>query len=91
MKRCEFFRNEECEYFPCHAVTDASRFNCLFCYCPLYFLGEDCGGDFRMTESGLKDCSDCLYPHLPENCPFILERLRALYREAGNGTGPGER
>ena len=48
-KRTEFFfTNSECPYFPCHEGVDPDDFNCLFCYCPLYFLREKCGGDFRI-------------------------------------------
>ena len=39
------------------------EFNCLFCYCPLYVLGPDCGGNFSYTEDGVKDCSACTLPH----------------------------
>ena len=38
-----FFCNKECEYFPYHETNDPDNFNCLFCYCPLYALGEKCG------------------------------------------------
>ena len=38
-----FFSNTACEHFPCHEGVAAGRFNCLFCYCPLYALGEACG------------------------------------------------
>ncbi len=36
----KFFRNKDCEYFPCHKVKNDEKFNCLFCYCPLYFLSS---------------------------------------------------
>ena len=50
-KNCaSFFQNHECEYFPCHKVENVDGFNCLFCYCPLYVLGSDCGGNFTYTE-----------------------------------------
>ena len=39
-----YFSHRECEYFPCHPGADPDNFNCLFCYCPLYVLGADCGG-----------------------------------------------
>ena len=52
-----YFANRDCPYFPCHAGADPAVFNCLFCYCPLYALGEGCGGDFRYTDKGIKDCS----------------------------------
>ncbi len=57
-----YFRNEQCEYFPCHKLNDG-EFNCLFCYCPLYALGDKCGGNFTFLENGVKDCSNCTIPH----------------------------
>ena len=56
-KHYAFFSNKECEYFPCHKGADPENFNCLFCYCPLYALGDKCGGNFRITEKGIKDCT----------------------------------
>ena len=70
-----FFRNSECEYFPCHAVADDSDFNCLFCYCPLYGR-EDCGGCYTFTADGVKDCSACTLPHRGENYHRIVEMLK---------------
>lgn len=48
----KFFQNKACEFFPCHKGADPDAFNCLFCYCPLYALGEDCHGAYRYTSSG---------------------------------------
>ena len=70
-----YFQNRECEYFPCHAGADPEGFSCLFCYCPLYALGENCGGRFTYTESGIKDCSKCLIPHRRENYALVLEKM----------------
>jgi len=69
-----FFQNRACAYFPCHQGADALTFNCLFCYCPLYFL-EECGGDFRKVK-GIKDCSLCCKPHAPGGYERTLARLR---------------
>ena len=69
-----FFFNRECEYFPCHSGADPERFNCLFCYCPLYALGSACGGNFSFTADRIKDCSACLLPHTPEGYDYILSR-----------------
>ena len=71
----KFFQNCECEYFPCHAGADPERFNCLFCFCPLYALGEKCGGPFSYTAAGVKDCSACRFPHLPESYDEICRRF----------------
>ena len=77
-KHYSFFQNTECEYFPCHKGVSPARFNCLFCYCPLYMLGPDCGGDFRYTEKGTKDCTDCVIPHIPENYGRITGRYAEI-------------
>lgn len=77
------FTKRDCPYFPCHKKADPDNFNCLFCYCPLYALGEECGGNFCYTADGIKDCSDCLLPHKKESfdhvmqgCGQIIERMR---------------
>jgi Zn-finger protein len=47
-------------------MEDTEKFNCLFCYCPLYMMGEECGGNFKYTEHGIKDCSQCFLPHIKD-------------------------
>lgn len=84
---CDFVQNRSCEYFPCHEGVDPDRFNCLFCFCPLYALGENCGGSFRYTEEGIKDCSDCLLPHRRENHGDICERLKLITEMAKKQPG----
>jgi len=74
-----FFQNRDCEYFPCHRRVPEEDFNCLFCYCPLYPMGEKCGGNCRILESGIKDCSNCTFPHRRENYEKVLEKLRRFY------------
>ena len=69
-----FFRNCECEKFPCHKVEDDKEFNCLFCYCPLYLM-ENCGGNHSYTSNGIKDCSNCTFPHIPQNYENIVSKL----------------
>ncbi|MDY3282408.1 cysteine-rich small domain-containing protein [Dysosmobacter sp.] len=73
-----FFQNRACPFFPCHPAADGEGFNCLFCYCPLYALGRSCGGDFRYTESGVKDCGGCVRPHVPGGYEYVLSRLDRL-------------
>lgn len=67
-----FFQNRECEYFPCHKTENVNKFNCLFCYCPLYGR-SDCGGKYVILENGIKDCSNCLLPHY--NYDYIIRKL----------------
>lgn len=80
-KRYSFFQHSECEYFPCHKVDNPADFNCLFCYCPLYALGKECGGNFRITEKGIKDCTGCAFPHGKDNYPLVLEKLKLLIQK----------
>lgn len=75
MANHEFFQHTDCEYFPCHSGIAPEEFNCLFCYCPLYALGDKCGGDFVYLENGIKDCSNCLKPHRRENCSKVQKQV----------------
>ena len=82
MANYEFFQNKECEYFPCHQCKDPENFNCLFCYCPLYTLGDQCGGNFTYMENGIKDCTNCMKPHRRENYSKIMEKYPELMEMA---------
>ena len=73
-----YFNNTECEHYPCHEKGSAEHFNCLFCYCPLYHLGEKCGGTFEYTEKGIKSCENCMLPHVQQNYDRVLETLKKL-------------
>ena len=70
-----YFQNKDCEYFPCHKGAKEENFNCLFCYCPLYALGDKCGGHFTYLENGIKDCSGCQFPHKAENYDQVNARF----------------
>ena len=84
-KHYAFFCNRDCEYFPCHRGVAEDAFNCLFCYCPLYVLGEACSGTFVMLENGVKDCSGCAFPHHRENYGAIMEKYPEILNRLKNG------
>lgn len=70
-----FFKNTECEYYPCH--EGILECNCMFCYCPLYGR-EICPGNPAYIEYNgkrIKDCSCCTFPHMAENYEVIIELL----------------
>ena len=69
--RYSFFQHTACEFFPCHETAHPEDFNCLFCYCPLYALGDRCGGNFRYIGDGIKDCSGCLLPHGRKSYSYV--------------------
>ncbi len=71
MPKYDHFSHKDCEYYPCH--KGVPELNCLFCYCPLYFL--ECPGDPKTLPNGIKDCSSCDYPHIPENYTKIIAVL----------------
>lgn len=75
MEHYKYFQNRECEYFPCHSGLSEDQFSCLFCYCPLYALGDRCGGNFVYLDSGIKDCSRCLRPHRRDCYDKIMEHM----------------
>jgi len=74
-----FFRNYECENFPCHKTENDEKFNCLFCFCPLYHL-KDCGGNYSFVGEGIKDCSGCMLPHDAKNYDYVINKLRKPYK-----------
>ena len=78
-----FFCNRDCRYFPCHEGADPETFNCLFCYCPLYMLGERCGGNFKYTKKGIKNCTYCTVPHRPDAAEYIRSRFSEIAETAG--------
>lgn len=82
MANYDFFQNSACEYFPCHQCADTENFSCLFCYCPLYALGDNCGGNFTYTKEGIKDCSGCMIPHRRENYNRVMEKMKAVIQLA---------
>ncbi|MDF2545529.1 MAG: cysteine-rich small domain [Anaerosolibacter sp.] len=82
MMSYRFNQNRACEYFPCHKVADDSKFNCLFCYCPLYLLKKDCGGNFKYSEN-IKDCSFCLVPHGENGYDHIMEKMEEVIKRCG--------
>lgn len=70
-----FFANKECSYFPCHQGVE--EFNCMFCYCPLYRM-ENCPGNPEYLDvhgKSIKECSNCTFPHQPENYDVIIQIL----------------
>lgn len=77
----KFFQNKKCEYFPCHKVENEENFNCLFCYCPLYLLKENCGGNF-VYNFGIKDCSKCNIPHSPGGYDYIRGKMDEVIKLA---------
>ena len=77
-----YFKNTECEYFPCHRNADKDNFNCLFCYCPLYHM-SNCPGKPEYLANGVKDCTNCTLPHTDYNA--IIETLRRSNDEHNEG------
>ena len=74
-----FFANKDCMYYPCHEMPGGVDLNCLFCYCPLYAHGQDCGGIFSYTKDGeLKLCMDCHLPHEADYYDEVIKNLAAV-------------
>lgn len=75
MENYKHFENTACEFYPCHFKGQ----NCLFCYCPLYWIPIDCGGRYRMLPNGIKDCSQCFKPHLPGGWEYVQQKLKEAF------------
>jgi Zn-finger protein len=77
----KYFENRDCEYYPCHDIQ-APGFNCLFCFCPLYFAL--CTGKPNYTViNGItfKSCTECEYPHRPENYQTIINCIASMFED----------
>lgn len=74
----EFFQNRACKYFPCHKNAVEEEFNCLFCYCPLYMLGRDCGGNFVYLSNGIKSCEKCTLPHSEGGYAHVINKFKLI-------------
>ena len=72
----KFFENKECQYYPCHKGIE--EINCLFCYCPMYFLKKCPGNPKYIERSGkkIKNCADCAFPHILENYDKVMAVLK---------------
>ena len=47
-------------------------------HCPLYALGENCGGNYKYLENGIKDCSNCLVPHSPKGYDYVTSKYSEI-------------
>lgn len=78
----KFFQNVDCEFFPCHKTDDKENFNCLFCYCPVYFT--ECNGNYSLLDNGIKDCSNCLIPHCKNSWEIIQNKLQKEFSKVSD-------
>ncbi|MBR6404053.1 MAG: metal-binding protein [Eubacterium sp.] len=72
----KFFENKDCKYHPCH--KDIDEINCLFCYCPMYYL-KSCPGTPEYIERAgktIKNCTNCTFPHKAENYDKVIAVLK---------------
>ena len=81
MSSSKFFCNKDCEYYPCH--KDIEDINCLFCFCPLYPF-KDCKGNYSLINGSIKDCSECVIPHVEDNYDYIIKRLKKCRKDFNN-------
>ena len=75
----KFSQNKKCEFFPCHKSKNTEEFNCLFCYCPLYMLKDQCGGNFKY-KNGIKDCSYCTLPHDKGGYDHVMSKMKMVIK-----------
>lgn len=78
MEEYKLFVHKDCEFYPCHKLADGEVMNCLFCYCP--FMFRDCRSfgnptDLEVNGKVIKDCSNCTFPHKPENYDKMMDLL----------------
>lgn len=82
----KYFSNTQCEYYPCHKLS-GDYFNCLFCYCPLYALGDQCGGNYEYLANGVKSCMNCGIPHSEKGYDYIMSKIGEIIGKAEKQAG----
>ena len=82
-KNFKFVQNKSCEYFPCHKGIPEDKFNCLFCFCPLFMLKDQCGGNY-IKNSGIKDCSHCTIPHGIGGYDYIISKMDVVIEKGSD-------
>ena len=45
---------------------------------------DKCGGNFKYTEDGIKDCSACMVPHRRKNYDYIMGKFMEIVEVAKN-------
>ena len=76
------FENRGCEFYPCHFEGQ----NCMFCYCPLYWLPIDCDGEYTFLPGGMKDCSACRIVHGKDGWEHVQKKLQESFEFLQNLT-----
>ena len=49
-----------------------------FVIVPFYALKDKCGGNFKYTDKGIKDCSKCTLPHRRDNYDYIMGKFKDI-------------
>ena len=65
----KFFQHKQCEFWKCHK-TPVWKFNCLWCFCPL-FNTKECVNN--------NQCEECIFPHVKDNYDTIIKSLKRIY------------
>ena len=87
----KYFKNTDCKYFPCHKglSDDFNCLFCYCplytlgkscggnCDCPMYSMPNCPGSKTYIEKNGkkIKVCTDCTFPHRPENYDKIIQIL----------------
>lgn len=71
-----FLKIQNVNIFP--VMRGVERFNCLFCYCPMYHIEHCPGNPVYIEKNGvkIKVCTNCNFPHRPENYDIVVARLK---------------
>jgi Zn-finger protein len=41
-------------------------------------LGDKCGGNFTINDKGIKNCSQCMIPHVRDNYGYITGKYQEI-------------
>ena len=72
----KYFKNTDCKYFPCHKGLSDDLIVCFVIV--LCIVCQNCPGSKTYIEKNgkkIKVCTDCTFPHRPENYDKIIQIL----------------
>ena len=62
-----------------HAIKQMTRKISIACSVTvLYALKDKCGGNFKYTEKGIKDCKNCTLPHQRKNYDYVIGKFKEI-------------
>ena len=81
----KFFQHKDCEFFPCTRLINR-RISTACSAIVLCMRSATNAWNFQYTDTGFKDCTNCMFPHVRSNYEKILERYQDIIAVAARNS-----